>query len=804
MNALIEPFFLCLLASIVWAPVVLLAAQRYQNDDAHADKIWPVALLLAALPALLAPAAAVFGVSLRTAPSGPPPMAAPETTSVPFPITSETVAPTPASAITAQSLFEAAAALYVYGFLMFLALGAVRHIWFAYRVRYATEMKEPRLETAFETWRRKLNVRRKPRYAFTDAVSSVCVHGFFRPVVLMPEALLERVKEDDVILMVAHEMAHIKRGDTALFAFCTIVKSVFWFNPFIQRIAAQANLAAEQAADALVIASGAERRRYARCFVQGLRFAAGAQFAGRELVPSFTPFDRRSRRERLDAILSGKSEGALDLRAKLGLALSIIAAGGLALAQAALAVAPPPAKDALTHIPVEGKVTSAFTHRSVDLSDNKTPHRGIDIKAPRGAAVHAAGDGKVIDATSRYRGQAAWGKVVVIDHGHGLVTRYAHLDDYLVRKGDNVKAGDVIGAVGSTGRSKKPHLHFEVIQDGLPIDPMPVIAAEPMPAPDPVAAPKPAPAKTPEPASGPRKYALVAPNGKVLNFVSPDSAPKAETFAETFPAPYAEFAEAMVAGLEAQMAETVKKIENLSEAQNLKALDLDFQNIDRLPDVNAMTLSIAGSFNDMELLSEEGRDVIQNAQNKIVETALLATHDIQQDLQDINNDLQRAREKAEHDRKQAQKDIERAERDMERAQRDRARAERDAERAREQAERERERAKEEAERNRERAQAFQERERERAEREAERAREQAEREFERAIQQAEAQAERELERAEREWARQYTNSRTIDERETLALREKAVREARRDLDRELAEIERLRAELERTAANAEQ
>ena len=817
MNALIEPFFLCLLASMIWAPVIFLAAQRYRHDDAHADKIWPAALLLAALPALLAPLAAAFGLSLRAAPPPLPPMGEPATTSVPFPITAETVAPTPASAITAQSLFEAVAALYVYGFLMFLALGVMRHIWFAYRVRYATDMEEPRLEAAFEAWRRRLNVSRKPRYAFTDAVSSVCVHGVFRPVVLMPDALLERVKEDDVILMVAHEMAHIKRGDTALFAFCTVVKSVFWFNPFMQRMAAQANLAAEQAADALVIARGAERRQYAHCFIQGLRFAAGSQFAGRELVPSFTPFDRRSRRERLDAILSGKSKAALSIQAKAGLALSIAAAGGLAFAQAALAVAPPPAKDALTHAPVEGKVTAVFTQRSVNIDAKEKAHRGIDIKAPRGTAVRAAGDGKVIDATSRYRGQSAWGKVVVIDHGHGLVTRYAHLDDYVVRKGDSVKAGDAIGSVGSTGKSTKAHLHFEVIRDGLPIDPMPVIASEPMPAPDPVAAPKPAPSKTPAPASAPKRYAIVAPNGKVLNFTAPDSAPEPETPPAAASASYAEFAEAMVAGLETRVTETVKKIENLSEFQDLKTLDFDFQNMDRLPDMNAMTLSIAGSFSDMELLNEESRAAIQNAQDNIVETALLATHDIQQDLKDINEDLQRAREKAERDReraeldrKRAQKDRERAEQDRERAERDRERAERDAERAREQAERERERAqqeaeraREEAERSRERAQALRERERERAEREAERAREQAEREFERAIQQAEARAERELERAEREWAKQHKNKQVINKRETLALREKAVKEARRDLDRELAEIERLRAELDRTEANSQ-
>ena len=77
-----------------------------------------------------------------------------------------------------------------------------------------------------------------------------------------------------------------------------------------------------------------------------------------------------------------------------------------------------------------------------------------------GTAVKAAGDGKVIAATRRYQGQRAWGNVVVIDHGHGLVTRYAHLDSFKVKKGDRVNAGEVIGAVGSTGKIYRPTSSF--------------------------------------------------------------------------------------------------------------------------------------------------------------------------------------------------------------------------------------------------------------------------------------------------------------------------------------------------------
>ncbi len=503
MQVIIEPFFYCLLASMIWAPIVFLISSKLNKQDtpALADKLWPSALLIAALPALFAPVAAALGLSLRN-PAPLPPMGAPTAITDYAPVAISTPRVTAEPAMGLADILTTAAGLYFYGFILFLMLGIVRMVWFSYRVGFSYDLDEPRLEAGFEEWRTRIGIKRPPRYAFTYAVSSVCVHGFFRPVILLPMSLLDRVSVNDAILMGAHEMAHIKRGDTWLFAFITAVKAVFWFNPFVHRIAARANLAAEQAADALVITSGASRRQYAQCFVEGLRFAVGSPRADHALVPSFTPFDKRSRRERLDAILS-RAGGSpmLSVPNKIGMTLSIVAAAGLAFAQAALAVAPKPPGEALPQSPVEGEVTFGFGKKSKALgAERPQTHEGIDLRAPKGTTVRAAGDGKIVAATNRYKGQPAWGNVVVIDHGHGLITRYAHLDRYVVKKGDYVKAGKAIGAVGSTGKSSGPHLHFEVIQDGIHIDPAPVIAAEPMPAPRPMMKPARAITITPAPA----------------------------------------------------------------------------------------------------------------------------------------------------------------------------------------------------------------------------------------------------------------------------------------------------------------
>jgi murein DD-endopeptidase MepM/ murein hydrolase activator NlpD len=118
--------------------------------------------------------------------------------------------------------------------------------------------------------------------------------------------------------------------------------------------------------------------------------------------------------------------------------------------------------------PARGRFTSGFGLRRHPIFRVRRMHTGVDIGAPRGAPVHAASDGRVI-----YTGWfGGYGKIVVIDHGGGVSTLYAHLSQILTREGRDVHKGDLIGRVGSTGYSTGPHLHFEVRINGRPIDPL--------------------------------------------------------------------------------------------------------------------------------------------------------------------------------------------------------------------------------------------------------------------------------------------------------------------------------------------
>jgi len=118
--------------------------------------------------------------------------------------------------------------------------------------------------------------------------------------------------------------------------------------------------------------------------------------------------------------------------------------------------------------PVEGRITDGFGHRRDPFTKKKSFHNGLDIAADAGTPIKASASGKVIYADYTY----ATGRTVKIDHGNGFVTVYGHCSRILVEPGQQVKKGDVIAKVGSTGRSTGPHCHFEVHLYGTAIDPM--------------------------------------------------------------------------------------------------------------------------------------------------------------------------------------------------------------------------------------------------------------------------------------------------------------------------------------------
>jgi murein DD-endopeptidase MepM/ murein hydrolase activator NlpD len=118
--------------------------------------------------------------------------------------------------------------------------------------------------------------------------------------------------------------------------------------------------------------------------------------------------------------------------------------------------------------PASGPITSPFGWRVHPIFGTQRFHSGIDIGAEYGDAIRAADNGVVVFADW----MGGYGKAVIIDHGHGISTLYGHQSQLLVSEGQRVNKGDIIGRVGSTGYSTGPHLHFEVRQNGTPVNPV--------------------------------------------------------------------------------------------------------------------------------------------------------------------------------------------------------------------------------------------------------------------------------------------------------------------------------------------
>lgn len=123
-----------------------------------------------------------------------------------------------------------------------------------------------------------------------------------------------------------------------------------------------------------------------------------------------------------------------------------------------------------SQMPVDGaRTTSNYGMREHPVLGGLRAHKGIDLAAPIGTPVYATADG-VVERADRF---SSYGLYVAIDHGAALETRYAHMSRLAVAAGERVKKGEVIGYVGTTGRSTGPHLHYEVRVDGQAVNPIP-------------------------------------------------------------------------------------------------------------------------------------------------------------------------------------------------------------------------------------------------------------------------------------------------------------------------------------------
>lgn len=175
----------------------------------------------------------------------------------------------------------------------------------------------------------------------------------------------------------------------------------------------------------------------------------------------FVPLERPTLKE------LGEALSRLDERVDLGSDLFTLAESRLFEARLQSLLIP-------SSPPVEGHVGSGFGMRTDPITGRLALHTGLDFPADIGTPIHAAAGGMVVVSHNH----AAYGRLLEIDHGNSLITRYAHASKLLVSNGEMVKRGQKIAEVGSSGRSTGPHLHFEVLVAGVPQNPTRFLAGK--------------------------------------------------------------------------------------------------------------------------------------------------------------------------------------------------------------------------------------------------------------------------------------------------------------------------------------
>lgn len=287
--------------------------------------------------------------------------------------------------------------------------------------------------------------------------------GLGRAKIIIARAVYESVSSDQLALILAHELSHIRRHDWIKTLVSRLIGCALWFNPFWFALERQRRLAVEQACDRQALrlfSDQAEVRRYARTLLDVVRVGSG-------ITPAmgFGVDNKKALTMRLTALLKPTPN-----RIGLMAATSVFLAGvitPLALAQISYIYLAASGPVAFTASPLVGETSSRFGPRDLPQLDVPRFHRGHDIKAAEGTAIIAPAPGRVIKTEAHER----YGNLLVLDHGEGWQTVYAHMQGFAVHEGDSVHVGDVIGYVGTTGLSTGPHLHVEVYHNGEALDP---------------------------------------------------------------------------------------------------------------------------------------------------------------------------------------------------------------------------------------------------------------------------------------------------------------------------------------------
>ncbi|HEX5793193.1 MAG TPA: M23/M56 family metallopeptidase [Rheinheimera sp.] len=299
----------------------------------------------------------------------------------------------------------------------------------------------------------------------TPAAISPFIAGWSRLVLVVP-AYIWQLSVQQRQLLIAHELVHLKRRDPQQLLIMRILVAFFWFSPALRQIEQAFIRSIELAVDQVVLAKQPELAAiYGQTLLNSLKLSQAGYLSALAAGFIHAHADQSFYQQRLQQLFQPVPRLSGGQRWRI----SIVFAGAvfsLQLSSSALSYSEPPQQWLL---PVGKEPVTSFYAEKHPFRQNR-PHQGLDFAAAAGATITASQKGKVLiaDASSL---NSRYGNVVLLDHGHGYQTLYAHLNDFHIVAGQTVQAGEPIGTVGSSGRVTGPHLHFEILLHGQQQDP---------------------------------------------------------------------------------------------------------------------------------------------------------------------------------------------------------------------------------------------------------------------------------------------------------------------------------------------
>jgi bla regulator protein blaR1 len=259
-------------------------------------------------------------------------------------------------------------------------------------------------------------------------------------------------KTEGFISILEHEKVHSEQWHSLDLVLLEIFSIAFWFNPFVIPLRKSLKSVHEFIADKKIIQSNIPLKEYLGLMISGLQTNVYSGITNQ--------FSSLTLKKRIDMITKNKS--SIIHKFSYFLILPFL----FFILQAFSVVA----QDNVPSVrPVKGgEITLHYGFKGKNPITNKQfTHQGTDFRSPKGTDVYTASNGEVIEADEN----EAYGKFIIIKHDDVFETLYAHLNDFSVKKGDNVSSGQVIAHIGNTGYSTGPHLHYEVRKNGERVDP---------------------------------------------------------------------------------------------------------------------------------------------------------------------------------------------------------------------------------------------------------------------------------------------------------------------------------------------